>query len=237
MKKIYYVLLGIFSLHPLLLEGAWQKRHTTKQFSQRLITEQPKVASQKSTSGIRGKLKEYIKPEGLLAAVTDYRWRGVSQTEREPAVQGQLVLGTKYGFYTNIWGSYVNFFDDIGNRVHAELDFGGGNSRRWGKDKEWNYDVAILYTFYPKAVGNNYEEVIGSIGYRIAKIGFACSSNVLGFGVPGLYLFCDLAHNFPIPLPFGQKGLGLAFHMGTYKFFDTNRVSELNYSDFKEAVV
>jgi uncharacterized protein (TIGR02001 family) len=43
-----------------------------------------------------------------LALTTDYIFRGFSQTDEGPAIQGGFELGYK-NFYLGVWGSNVNF--------------------------------------------------------------------------------------------------------------------------------
>ena len=56
-----------------------------------------------------------------VGVVSDYVFRGASQTDEEPALQGGVDI-TAGSFYAGVWGSNVDFFDD----TDAEIDFYGG---------------------------------------------------------------------------------------------------------------
>ena len=63
--------------------------------------------------------------EGSVGAVSNYVWRGITQTDSNPAVQGSIGLTTESGLYVNAWGSQV----DYGNDTTAEVDFTVGFSK------------------------------------------------------------------------------------------------------------
>ncbi len=56
---------------------------------------------------------------GSAALTSDYRFRGMTQTQSDPAVQGSFLLSHKSGVYVGVFASNVNFgYDD----PHLELD-------------------------------------------------------------------------------------------------------------------
>ena len=55
---------------------------------------------------------------GNVALTTDYRYRGITQTFNDPALQGGFVLSHETGLYAGVWGSNVDF----GGTAHLELD-------------------------------------------------------------------------------------------------------------------
>jgi len=76
---------------------------------------------------------------GSAWLLTDYLFRGVSQTSNSPAAQVEFDL--TYGiFYGYIWGSNVDFADSI------ELDYGLGITPKWGPV---TFNFAGLYYSYP----------------------------------------------------------------------------------------
>ncbi len=62
-----------------------------------------------------------------VALTTDYVWRGISQTNNDPAIQGQFDLSHESGFYIGAWASNVEFAD--GSKTSLELDAYAGFSR------------------------------------------------------------------------------------------------------------
>jgi len=79
-----------------------------------------------------------------LAFATDYVFRGVSQTDNKPAVQGSFDYKHPIGLYGGIWGSNV---DDYVSKGNIELDFYGG----YGVEllPSLNLDASVIYYYYP----------------------------------------------------------------------------------------
>ncbi|MEO7150857.1 MAG: TorF family putative porin, partial [Burkholderiaceae bacterium] len=56
-----------------------------------------------------------------LGAVTDYRYRGISQTRFKPALQGGLDYAFPTGFYVGAWASTIQWIKDNGVDGGVEL--------------------------------------------------------------------------------------------------------------------
>ncbi len=109
--------------------------------------------------------EEVAKPLDIsfsLAGVSDYRFRGVSLSNEDFAVQPGVTLTHKSGVSLGLWGSNVasNGGDDI------ELDATLGYTRSFGKVTAGISAVAYLY---PGASGLNYGEGIATLGTSIGK--------------------------------------------------------------------
>jgi len=98
--------------------------------------------------------------------VSDYSFRGISQTMGEAAVQGGFDYSHTSGAYLGIWGSNVSStqFTD-GN---LEADWYGGWTKTWG---DWGVNVGGLYYYYPGAElsnGDKYDtfEGYGSVSWK-----------------------------------------------------------------------
>ena len=87
---------------------------------------------------------------GNVNLVSDYRFRGISQTYRQPAVQGGFDLGHKSGFYAGTWASNVSG-NQYPNGAGMEWDFYGGWKTTWD---DFGLDVGTLYYWYPAAKYN-----------------------------------------------------------------------------------
>jgi len=81
---------------------------------------------------------------GNVALATDYTFRGVSQTDESPAVQGGFDL-TAGNFYLGTWASNINFGTGGAN---LELDVYGGYKTAVGPV---NLDFGIIGYLYPGA--------------------------------------------------------------------------------------
>ena len=56
---------------------------------------------------------------GNVTLASDYRWRGISMTQNEPAIQGGLRVSHKSGAYAGVWASS----SDVANGSSIEADF------------------------------------------------------------------------------------------------------------------
>lgn len=83
---------------------------------------------------------------GGATVVSDYRFRGISQTDRRFAVQGTLSLGHSSGFYATVWGSSIDDYVAAGS--DQEIDLVMGWKRTWGST---TLDVGVLYYYYPNS--------------------------------------------------------------------------------------
>ena len=115
-----------------------------------------------STAG--GAQAESIKLPGALAVVSDYRFRGYSLSDGQPALQGGLTLTSPAGFYANAWASTIDEYASgaSGGGATVELDLGVGRAFSIGA-----YDIhaaAVAYT-YPGGHGVNFVEIPVSVSH------------------------------------------------------------------------
>lgn len=140
---------------------------------------------------------------GNLGIFSDYRFRGISQTNKKPAIQGGIDLNTKMGFYLGNWNSNVD--SNQYNGANIEMDFYGGWKTSW---EGFGFDVGVLYYYYPGSsasysgatpwkINNTELYVGGSWGPISLKYSYAVSDF---FGVPdtkgAYYLLLSGAHDF-----------------------------------------
>lgn len=92
------------------------------------------------------------------AIVSDYRFRGISLSDRDPAIQGGIDVSMDNGLFVGSWASNISDFG--GSNVELDLYAGYGGSAA-GLD----YSVTVLGYFYPGGSGVNYYEV----GAGVAK--------------------------------------------------------------------
>ena len=86
---------------------------------------------------------------GNLGVVSDYRYRGISQTDGKPALQGGFDYAHSSGLYAGFWASNVSWLSDAGGGAVSnslESDFYGGYK---GKAGVIDYDVGLLQYYYP----------------------------------------------------------------------------------------
>lgn len=82
---------------------------------------------------------------GEVAVVSDYRFRGLSYTDRKAAVQPQATISHKSGLYANVFVSSLPKTDALGT---VELDFTGGWTHALSKNG--TLDMGLAYYTYPR---------------------------------------------------------------------------------------
>lgn len=111
---------------------------------------------------------------GNVAVTSDYRFRGISQTQLNTAVQGGLDYAHKSGFYIGNWNSSVSG-DLYPNGSGVESDVYGGFKKQFGAV---TVDVGALRYIYPGTTTNfNTTEVYGGVGVGPATFKVSQSTN------------------------------------------------------------
>jgi uncharacterized protein (TIGR02001 family) len=85
---------------------------------------------------------------GNMAIVSDYRFRGISQTFGQPAIQGGIDYSHASGFYLGNWNSNVSG-NSYNGGAGIEMDFYGGFKKAFG---DFGFDVGLLQYYYPSAM-------------------------------------------------------------------------------------
>jgi uncharacterized protein (TIGR02001 family) len=84
---------------------------------------------------------------GNMTIASDYRFRGISQTYRGPAIQGGIDYAHDSGFYIGNWNSNVSsVVYTAGSGI--EMDFYGGWKKAFG---DFGLDLGYIYYYYPNA--------------------------------------------------------------------------------------
>ena len=91
--------------------------------------------------------------DGLSASMTatsEYIWRGLKQSQGDPAVQVGIDYNFDNGFYVGTWASTIKWTED-GNYMKDsdfETNFFGGYASEFG-DTGIGYDVGLLQYYFP----------------------------------------------------------------------------------------
>jgi uncharacterized protein (TIGR02001 family) len=136
-----------------------------------------------------------FKLTGSVAGVSDYRFRGISLSGEEPALQGSLEVAHSSGFYAGTWASTLG----DGGSADVEVDLYAGWTGTAGLA---TLDVGILGYVYPDASNLDYVELYGSVGWSLGPatatlgVNYAPDQRNVG-GTDNLYLYTDLAAGIP----------------------------------------
>jgi uncharacterized protein (TIGR02001 family) len=175
-------------------------------------------------------------PESTLAfnvgAVSEYRYRGISQSRLQPALQGGADYSHKSGLYVGAWASSIKWIKDAGaSDGSLELDIYGGYKGAVG---DLAYDVGFLrYEYVGNKYGNvngfgnaNTDEVYGAITYGVVTAKYSYSlSNLFGnLNSKGSY-YADISANLDL-----GEGYSLTPHVGYQYVKNTPLGSYTDYS-------
>ena len=124
-----------------------------------------------------------ITVSGTAALVSDYRFRGVSQTDEEMAVQAGVTIAHESGLYVGTWASNLAGWGQFGGS-NMELDIYGGYKVPVGGA---TVDVGLTWYMYPGGsdktdFGEPYVKVSGTVGPAnlLAGVAYAPKQQALG---------------------------------------------------------
>jgi uncharacterized protein (TIGR02001 family) len=111
---------------------------------------------------------------GGATIVSDYRFRGVSQGSKHPALQAELSLTHASGLYGNAWASTIDLYDDdpaIGFKDGQDLEIDA--TAGWSGDISHGLtaDIAVTYYTYPGVTGAvDYAEALASLEFKLGPV-------------------------------------------------------------------
>ena len=179
---------------------------------------------------------------GNITLASDYVFRGVTQTNQDPALQGGIEYAADSGWYAGTWGSNISWLSD-GSSTPApissslELDLYGGY--RGSFSDTVSYDVGALYYIYPGDFPSGFNsadtlELYAGISVAAsdkvslgAKYSYA-TTDLFGYSNSDGSGYLDLSANFAV-----ADGWSIGAHAGK-QWIQGNRAFE--YTDWKLGV-
>jgi uncharacterized protein (TIGR02001 family) len=138
---------------------------------------------------------------GNAAVVSDYNWRGISQSAGDPALQAGVDYAHESGFYVGAWGSNVDFGDCCDENVEVDVyaGFSGGETVTW--------DVGLIYYWYPGADDLDFPEIYVGLGYEWLSAKLSWTNDFGNYDESAFYLEGNAAYDLP-------ANFGLEAHIG-----------------------
>lgn len=138
---------------------------------------------------------------GGVTLASQYRFRGISLSDEQVALQGTINLSHESGFYAGVWGSSLDGFGELGGS-NLELDLYAGYRRQIADGV--TVDAGLLYYAYPGSSGGDFEffEPYANVSVRqgpvTGKVGIAWAPSQDGIGNnSNRYLYTDLSLAIP----------------------------------------
>ncbi len=142
---------------------------------------------------------------GSVTVASDYIFRGLTQTNENPALQGGLEYDDPSGIYAGFWGSSISWLSDYSTDelpVSSNVEFDLYVGYRGKFNDDFGYDVG-LYTYYypgdyPKGFTSaNTTEVYGALSYRFVSLKYSRTlTNAFGFADTKNSGYIDLSANY-----------------------------------------
>lgn len=183
---------------------------------------------------------------GNVAVVSDYVFRGLTQTNGKPAIQGGFDYSHASGFYAGTWLSNVSWFTDqnagvksapvslaspgavgapystgLSNQASLEWDIYGGYKGNFTEGL--TYDVGLLRYQYPGTYDNlgayrnpSTTEVYAAVGYKWLTLKYSKGISRYTFGVNEGRGADYLDLSATVPL--GDSGFNLLAHVGRQRY-------------------
>ncbi|WP_375707840.1 TorF family putative porin [Acinetobacter brisouii] len=173
---------------------------------------------------------------GNVALTSDYRWRGQSQTQNDPAIQGTVTLAHSSGLYFSAFASNVDFG---GDSAHLELDptIGFATPITLGSIKP-TLDFGVAYYNYPSNSDINYPEYYAKLIFAdsIVKGDVLTPSVAYTNKYAGDSDVSNWNFNLAYSLPFADTGFGGVASVGYSKADKKIYGNDDNFFDWKAGV-
>ncbi|MDG2533312.1 TorF family putative porin [Sphingomonas sp. HITSZ_GF] len=167
-----------------------------------------------------------ITVSGSVGVVSDYKFRGISQTDGNFAVQGGITVSHESGFYIGTWGSSIDDYVTVHGTAHQELDLIAGYKKSFDGV---TVDVGAVYYVYPgtrlsgDTSASDFIEPYLSVAYSVGPVTGKVTGNyapkqkalAIDQGLTGAFKKEDnfyLAGDLSVAIP--NTPIGLTGHLG-----------------------
>jgi uncharacterized protein (TIGR02001 family) len=162
-------------------------------------------------------------------AVSDYDFRGVSLSAKDPALQASIDYAHDSGFYAGAWASNLDYGSDVDGNI--ELDLYLGWAGEFANKVGW--DAGIVWYTYPdssssltKSGISDYPEIYAGLTFGPVEVKQWYTDDYGGSSLDELYT--EINYGFELPADFGLN-LHLGYNYG--QVFSSNE-----YFDFSVGV-
>jgi uncharacterized protein (TIGR02001 family) len=185
-----------------------------------------------------------------VGVFSQYVFRGLTQTDRRPAVQGGFDYAHPSGFYAGTWLSNISWFSDTnaGNTASLEWDLYGGFKKSW--DHGFSTDIGYLRYQYPGSypslppgtVKPNTSEAYAAVGWKWVSFKYSYAfSDLFGVEDSNGSQYLDLTVTAPL-----TEQLSMAAHAGRQRYTGAGTAARLagtsndalyTYDDYRVTLV
>jgi uncharacterized protein (TIGR02001 family) len=159
---------------------------------------------------------------------SDYRFRGISQSDRGGAIQGWVQYDHASGFFANVWASNIDFTPFGDNDASVEIDLTAGYTHAFSDATSGT--IKGVYYIYPDANDApddpNYFEIIAGVSHDFGKAAvsgeFAWTPDYYGGNDDAEALTGGVSVPLMDSFAFFDGGLSASGHVG-YQWFSNSQ--------------
>jgi uncharacterized protein (TIGR02001 family) len=123
-----------------------------------------------------------------VGVFSQYIFRGVSQTNEKPAMQGGFDVAHKNGLYVGTWLSNVSWISDGAPDVSASLEWDMYGGYKWDLGNDYVLDLGALY-YYPGSYPSDFTkpdttELYAALNWKFLQAKYSYSVENKTFGFP-----------------------------------------------------
>ena len=160
---------------------------------------------------------------GTVGVVSDYDFRGISLSAKDPALQGSIDWAAENGFYVGAWGSNIDYGQGVDGDIEIDLYAGYAGETEAGL----GWDVGLVYYTYPGSDDiSDYPELYGALSYKWFEFKQWYSNDLSGTDLDGWYTEGNASFELP-------ANFGLNLHLG-YNYGDA--FDDTEYMDYSIGV-
>jgi uncharacterized protein (TIGR02001 family) len=169
--------------------------------------------------------------------ISDYVFRGVSQTDSSPAIQASLDYEHESGFFAGAWATNVDFEDDADTEIDFYAGYFGEINDMFSYDVMYNY---YTYQGYSSADDSDYGEFLFNAYIESFTLGLGYTSDYINSGDEARYVSVaydiDLPSDYALTLQAGYTA-GDAFKDAEYTDYSATVAKTFYDFDFTAAVI
>lgn len=136
-----------------------------------------------------------------VTLASDYRTRGISQTQNDPALQASVTLAHSSGLYLGAWSSNVDFGGGL--KTRQEVDYYAG--WLWQATDAVSLDLGYLKYTYPKESQFNQGETYAILSVHGVKLAAYYSADAPGIDSKQSSLYSYVGYETELPYDTGLK--------------------------------
>jgi len=180
---------------------------------------------------------------GTVTAVSDYDFRGISLSAKDPALQGSIDWSSEGGFYFGAWASNIDYEPYADGNIEVDLYGGFAGETEGGL----GWDVGLVWYFYPDSSEKrsqcreeglyceipDYPEIYVGLSYNWFEVKQWYSNDLAGSDEDGFYT--EVNASFELPANFGLNLHGGYNYGGAFDSPDSD-YKDSDYFDYSIGV-